>query len=149
MTREIGVSNFDAAALRDALQVAPVFSDQIKWYAGLAHDDVRAVAADHEVLVAAYSPFGGSGEVVRHPLLVEIAADVGATPAQVALRWLLQHGRTCVLPRSASSERRAQNLDVFGFELSADDMRRIDALAGERQAEFEMIWDRPGWPPAD
>lgn len=74
----------------------------------------------------AYSPLG-RGVSLSGELVAGIAASVGRTPAQVILRWHLQHGRG-VVPRSANPRRRAQNLDVAGFELSAEQMSAIDAL---------------------
>lgn len=148
IAREIGVSNFDAEALRRALELAPVFCDQVKYHVGLAHDDLREVAAAHDVLLTAYSPLGAGRNVVDHPLLVEIAQARAATPAQVALRWLVDQDRVCAIPRSSSQRHQSENLDLWHFELADDDRARIDALAQRRQAPFEMIWDRPGYQPS-
>jgi 2,5-diketo-D-gluconate reductase B len=145
IVREIGVSNFDADALHRALEVAPIFCDQVKYHVGLAHDGLRAVAAANDVLLTAYSPLGAGRDVIDHPLLVEIAQARAATPAQVALRWLVEQDGVCAIPRSSSQKHLAENLDVWHFELSDDDRARIDALAQVRQAPFEMIWDRPGY----
>jgi 2,5-diketo-D-gluconate reductase B len=148
LVREIGVSNFDADALRRALELAPIFCDQVKYHVGLAHDDLRALASANDVLLTAYSPLGAGKDVVDHPLLVEIAHARDATPAQVALRWLVEQDGVCAIPRSRSQKHLVENLDVWHFELSDDDRARIDALAQVRQAPFEMIWDRPGYQPS-
>lgn len=136
---EVGVSNFDPPLLRRALAVGPVFCDQVKWDPSIGQRELLEVAAEHDVLIAAYSPLG-QGAIVEHPVLAEVGRAHGKSAAQVALRFLIEHDRTCALPRSTSHERRAENLDVFGFELTAQERERIAALAPEPQARYAMVW---------
>jgi diketogulonate reductase-like aldo/keto reductase len=110
--------------LARAVAQAPVFCDQVEYHVQLSQRRVLDVAAEHELLVAAYRPLGGGRGVLDDPLLAEIARAHGRTPAQVALRWLVEQDRVCALPRSADPERRAENLDVFSFELSDSERRR-------------------------
>jgi 2,5-diketo-D-gluconate reductase B len=124
-----GVSNFPPALLEEALELAPdVLNDQVELHPYLHQDELVQLAHDRDVLVTAYSPMD-RGRVADDPTLREIAAAHGKTPGQVALRWLLDHPSTCVIPKASSHERRAENLDVFDFELSDDERARIAALA--------------------
>ena len=135
-----GVSNFPAWLLREALDVMPVFCDQVEFHPFLAQDEILEIAEEDDVLVAAYAPLA-HGKVPRDATLREIGAAHGKTPGQVALRWLLDHPRTCALPKASSHERRAENFDVFDFTLTDEERARIDALPKD-QREFD-----PGWAP--
>jgi 2,5-diketo-D-gluconate reductase B len=123
-----GVSNFAPPLLTEALELGPVLNDQVEFHPYLRQDELVALANDRDVLITAYSPLD-RGRVARDPTLAEIGAAHDKTPGQVALRWLLDHPKTCVVPKAASHERRAENLDVFDFALSDDDRTRIAALA--------------------
>lgn len=124
--RHLGVSNFRAPLLREALDLAPILADQVPYQPGRTQDSLREVAAERDVLLTAYSPLRGAG--VRSDVVADIAEHHGKTPQQVALRWLLQQDRVSPIPRSSNPEHRRQNVAVFDFELSDDDVRRIDAL---------------------
>jgi 2,5-diketo-D-gluconate reductase B len=123
-----GVSNFPPPLLTEALELAPVLNDQVEFHPYLHQDQLVALADERDVLITAYSPLD-RGRVARDATLQEIGAAHDKTPGQVALRWLLDHPRTCVVPKAATHERRAENLDVFDFELSDDERARIAALA--------------------
>jgi 2,5-diketo-D-gluconate reductase B len=124
-----GVSNFPPALLEEALELAPdVLNDQVELHPYLHQDELVQLAHDRDVLVTAYSPMD-RGRVADDPTLREIGAAHGKTPGQVALRWLLDQPSTCVIPKASSHERRAENIDVFDFELSDDERARIAALA--------------------
>jgi diketogulonate reductase-like aldo/keto reductase len=90
---------------------------------------VLAAHRERGVAVEGYSPFKGSD--LRHPVLREVAAAHGVTPAQVVLRWHVQH-EIVVIPKSVTRERIAENLNIFGFALSDEEMSRIDALGRHR-----------------
>ena len=93
--------------------------------------DAGLVAAHRErgVVVEGYSPFKGSD--LRHPVLSSIAAAHRVTPAQVVLRWHIQH-EIVVIPKSVTPERIAENFDVLGFELTDEEMAAIDGLGRRR-----------------
>jgi diketogulonate reductase-like aldo/keto reductase len=135
--RAIGVSNFmvdHLSRLLDRAQVVPAVN-QIEVHPYFAQADVEAFGAEHGILTQAWSPIGGitfyrEGEhtsTLEDSVIVEIAEAHGKTPAQVMLRWGLQHGRS-VIPKSTKPARIAENIDVFDFELSADEMAAIDSL---------------------
>jgi 2,5-diketo-D-gluconate reductase B len=125
----LGVSNFPPRLLREALELAPVLNDQVEFHPYERQDGLVELARQSDVLITAYSPLA-RGRVARDPTLGEIGAAHGTTPGQVALRWLLDHPKTCVVPKASSHERRAENLGVFDFELTDDERARIDALIG-------------------
>jgi diketogulonate reductase-like aldo/keto reductase len=127
-TKSIGVCNFGAEELStiiDLTYVSPVIN-QIELHPLLNQSALRAVNAEHNIVTEAYSPLG-VGKLLEHPAVTAIAAEYGKTPAQVLIRWSLQLGNV-VIPRSASPERIAANVDVFDFELSASHMDALNAL---------------------
>ena len=123
LARTVGVSNFSPSQI-DELDETPVLN-QIPW--SPFDYDAALVAELHkrDVVLEGYSPFKRSD--LRNKVLAEIAGSHGVTPAQVILRWHIDHGFVAI-PKSASPERIASNVDIFGFALSADELERIDSL---------------------
>jgi 2,5-diketo-D-gluconate reductase A len=126
--RSIGVSNFQPHHLRRLHQEAevPPAVDQIELHPFLTQDELRAFCAEHDIAIEAWSPIA-QGLVLDDPEIVSIAERVGKTPAQVVLRWHLQHGRI-VFPKSVTPARIEENFDIFGFELSEEDAEVIGGL---------------------
>lgn len=142
LTRSIGVSNFPASMLERAFEVAPIVTDQVEHHPYLAVDAIRAVLDRHGAFLTAYSPIA-KGRILDDPTLNEIADSYGVGPVQLTLRWHLQRGVSAI-PRSRSEERIRANIAVFEFELTDDDVARIDGLArGERLIDppFAPAWD--------
>jgi diketogulonate reductase-like aldo/keto reductase len=127
LAREIGVSNFDAALLDEVTRAAGVRPsvNQIEWSPLLYDAGVVAEHRDREVVLEGYS--GLRGGTLTDPVIVEVAERLGRTPAQVIVRWHLQHG-VVVIPKSVRPERIRSNADEGGFEHSDDDMAALDAL---------------------
>jgi diketogulonate reductase-like aldo/keto reductase len=135
--RAIGVSNFMVEHLRTLLDHANVVPavNQIEVHPYFAQRDVQNFGAEHGIVTQAWSPIGGitfyrdsgHGSTLDDPVIGAIARTHGRSPAQVMLRWGLQHGRS-VVPKSTKPSRIAENIDVFDFELSAEDMTSIDGL---------------------
>ena len=136
----LGVSNFPAGMLREALGVAPIFADQVEFHPFLSQDALVELAAEKDFMVAAYSPLA-RGKVPSDETLRNIAEEHGRTAGQVALRWLLDKPQVCALPKASSHERRVENFEVFDIELTDEDRAAIDALP-----KGERIID-PGWAP--
>lgn len=135
--RAIGVSNFmveHLTRLLDHASVVPALN-QIEVHPYFVQPEVQAFGAGHGILTQAWSPIGGitfyrdSGHTsaLEDPVIGRIAGAHGKSPAQVMLRWGLQHGRS-VIPKSTKPGRIAENLDVFDFELTADEISAIDGL---------------------
>ncbi len=135
--RAIGVSNFMVEHLTPLLDKASVVPavNQIEVHPYFTQPEVQAFGAERGILTQAWSPIGGitfyrDGEhtsTLKDPVIGEIAASVGKSPAQVMLRWHIQEGRSAI-PKSTKPARIAENLDVFDFELSAEQLAAIDKL---------------------
>ncbi|MEQ1500990.1 MAG: aldo/keto reductase [Myxococcota bacterium] len=126
--RSIGVSNFLVPHLEELLGSCrtPPAVDQIELSPFLQRRDTTALCAANGIVVEAYSPLT-RGQKLDHPVLVEVAREVGRTVPQVLLRWGLQHDAV-VLPKSVRPERQRENLDLFGFELTPSQLATLDAL---------------------
>ncbi|MFA9430712.1 aldo/keto reductase [Egicoccus sp. AB-alg2] len=142
LTRAIGVSNFPSAMLRRAYEFAPLVTDQVEHHPYLAVDAIEEVLREHGGFVTAYSPIA-RGEVADDPTLTEIADAHDVTATQVTLRWLIQKPGTVAIPKSGNPERIRTNFDVFGFELSDEEMARIRAL--DRGHRLVAPADGPDW----
>jgi diketogulonate reductase-like aldo/keto reductase len=135
--RAIGVSNFMVDHLTRLLDQAGVVPavNQIEVHPYFVQPEVQAFGAEHGILTQAWSPIGGitfyrDGEhtsTLKDPVIVEVAEAHGKSPAQVMLRWGIQHERS-VIPKSTKPARIAENIDVFDFELTAEEMTAIDGL---------------------
>lgn len=137
--RAIGVSNFMPHHLRRLLSQTTVVPavNQVELHPYFTQPQVQSENAAHGILTQAWSPIGGitfypgwgdgKRSVMADPTIASIADRHGKTPAQVMLRWGIQQGRS-VIPKSVNPTRIAENLDVFDFDLSADDLTRIDEL---------------------
>ncbi len=126
--RAIGVSNFLVHHLEDLLQgaeVRPVL-DQVEFHPFLFAADLLEYCRRQEVQLEAWSPLTRA-RFLDHPVLVETARAHGKTPAQVLLRWALQH-QVVILPRSTQEGHIRENGAIFDFELSGPEMARLDAL---------------------
>ena len=124
--RHIGVSNFRAPLLRQAMAHTRIFADQVPYQPGRTQTSLCELAREQDVMITAYSPLRGEG--LKAPELAAVAAAHGKTPQQVALRWLLQQEKVSPIPRSADPDHRRQNFEVFDFELSDEEMARISAV---------------------
>jgi diketogulonate reductase-like aldo/keto reductase len=138
--RAIGVSNFSAEHLRnliDRTDVVPAVN-QVELHPYFAQPALRDVHAELGIVTQAWSPLGGvlvympgTGDEVRSPLtdpvITDVAAKYGKTPAQVVLRWHIEHG-FCAIPKSVKPHRIAENFDVLDFSLEAEEVTAIDAL---------------------
>lgn len=135
--RAIGVSNFMVEHLTTLLERATVIPavNQIEVHPYFAQREVQALGAEHGILTQAWSPIGGitfyrdgqHSSTLEDPVIGDIAKAHDKTPAQVMLRWHVQHGRS-VIPKSTNPGRIAENIDVFDFELSTEELAAIDAL---------------------
>lgn len=139
--KAIGVSNFMTWHLRELLDHANEVPavNQIEVSPFFQQRDARELCAEHEIVVEAYSPLT-RGAKLDDPLVVAIAEEAGRTPAQVLLRWGLQHDLV-VLPKSVHRDRLAENFDLFGFALSDAQMQRLDA----REEGLVTGWDPRSW----
>ncbi|WRS27551.1 aldo/keto reductase [Oscillospiraceae bacterium MB08-C2-2] len=132
--RAIGVSNFKPhhfEMLADC-KITPVVN-QIEYHPILPQDETQSYCESRGIVITAHSPFM-EGRIRNLPLIGELAKKYGKTPAQIALRWILQRG-VIAIPKSITPQRMKENTQLYDFQLSAADMERIAALeTGERSA---------------
>ena len=129
LVRSIGVSNFTESHLHrviDETGVTPAVN-QVELHPYFPQEQMRQVHRELGVLTQAWSPMGKRNAPFAEPAVAEAAAAHGVTPGQVVLRWHVQLG-SMPLPKSATPERQRANLDVFGFELSDEQVAAITAL---------------------
>ena len=126
--RAIGVSNFEPGHLQRLIDLGGTVPavNQVELHPALQQHDVTVFNAAHGIATEAWSPLA-QGALLADPAITEIAARHGRTPAQVILRWHLQQGRI-VIPKSVTPARIRENLEVFGFELSAGELAAVNAL---------------------
>jgi 2,5-diketo-D-gluconate reductase B len=129
LTRHVGVSNFTLAMLEEAVRVCPepLVTNQIEYHAYLPQDRMLAALRRHGMILTAYCPVA-RGKLLDDPVVGEIANARGKTHAQICLRWLIQQPMVAAVPRALEKAHIAENLDVFDFSLSDEEMRRISAL---------------------
>jgi 2,5-diketo-D-gluconate reductase B len=129
LTRHIGVANFNIKLLEEAIRACPepLVTNQVECHAYLDQSRMLAALRRHGMALTAYCPLA-RGRLMGDPVLGEIAHDRKKTLAQIALRWLVQQEIVAPIPRSSNPARIAENLDVFDFRLTADEMARIAAL---------------------
>jgi 2,5-diketo-D-gluconate reductase A len=128
--RAIGTSNFKPAHLDRVIAETGVVPDvnQIQLNPTVTRDSARAYHARHGIVTESWSPIGGQhNDVLREPVVVELAERHGRTPAQIVLRWHMELGLAAI-PKSSDPTRLKQNLDVFDFSLSADEVAAVSAL---------------------
>ena len=128
LARAIGVCNFKVHHLEELEKTAEIrpMVDQFELHPGLSQTGLLDYCKSHGIQAMASSPLG-NGQVLKNSELAKSAEELGKTPAQVCLRWALQKG-AAVIPKTTDKNRLKQNMDVFGFELSASQMQAIDSL---------------------
>ncbi|KHF37100.1 putative oxidoreductase YtbE [Paenibacillus sp. P1XP2] len=131
--RAIGVSNFHVHHLQDLLSTAEIkpMVDQVEFHPYLAQNELLTFTKEQGIQLEAWSPLM-QGELLNQPVLQEIAAKYNKSVAQTILRWDLQKG-VVTIPKSIKEHRIIENASIFDFELSPEDMEKIDALNQNRR----------------
>jgi len=124
----IGVSNFSPSLVEEATEHAEVFCNQVQYHPYRNQNALRDQAQKLDYLLTAYTPLSRGG-VQDDATLRKIGEAHGKTATQVALRWLVQQDRVSAIPKATSEEHLKENLDVFDFELSEEEMDRISSLS--------------------
>lgn len=145
--RSIGLSNFPVHKIKQIMEVAQIKPAALQvelnpyWNQHALKDELAKIGLG-DIVYEGWYPFGhGDAKLLSEPLLAKIAAAHGKTIAQVILRWMLQEG-VVTFPKTTNPQHILDNIDVFGFELSADEMARINALPQK------AYYDVPEEPPA-
>ena len=143
--RSIGVSNFQPHHLRRLhaeCEITPA-ADQIEVHPYLTQQPVREFCAEHQIAIEAWSPLARGGDLLSDPVVVTIAEAAGKTPAQVVLRWHIERG-DIVFPKSVTPARIKENIDIFDFELSGQDVETITSLNRDQRTgpdpdKFDLV----------
>lgn len=132
--KAIGVCNFEIEHLERLLNetdIKPVLN-QVECHPYLAQNELKAFCKKHDIFIEAWSPLERGGNVLKDEVISNIAEKHGKTAAQVVLRWHLQND-TIVIPKTVTLSRMEENIQVFDFELSKDDMEAINKLDSGRR----------------
>ena len=143
-TRHIGISNFTVNLIEEAVKLSsePIVTNQIEWHPYLDEEKVRAACAKHGISVTAYCPIA-RGRAVGDEVLTRVGKKYGKSAGQVSLRWLVQKG-AIVIPRTSKVERLTENMSIFDFALTPQDMAEVDALAKPAGRVVSVGW-APNW----
>jgi 2,5-diketo-D-gluconate reductase B len=125
--RQIGVSNFTPELIERVVGDAAIFANQVEYHPFLGQDELLGLARKHDHLLTAYSPLA-RGNVFGNETLEDIAADHGATAAQIALAWLLGQDHVAAIPKATSPDHITANFAASDIALSDEEMARISAL---------------------
>ncbi len=142
LIRSIGVSNFNEAhldRLKNETDVLPVVN-QIELHPAWAQDHLREVDARYEIVTESWSPLGRGLPLASYAAVAEAARTHRVTPAQAVLRWHLQLG-ALPIPKASSIEHQRENLDVFSFELSKEEMTAFGATTQSRMDEDPEVFE--------
>jgi 2,5-diketo-D-gluconate reductase B len=144
MARHIGVSNFTVALIEEAVAACPepLVCDQVEFHPYLDQTKVREACARHGMALVAYSPIA-RGRIKSDETLALIGQAHGKTTAQVCLRWLVQQDAV-VIPRTSKIERLSENIDIFDFELSGEEMQAISGM-GSAKGRLTDFGFAPKW----
>ena len=147
LARHVGVSNYPSAMLDEAVRLAtePLVCNQVEYHPYLDQSAVKQACERHGMAMTAYSPLGRAA-LFEDGTLKAIAATHGRSVSQIVLRWHVQQPGIVAIPRSRSREHIRQNVDVFDFALSAEEMARISALSRPDgrvvEPDFAPTWDK-------
>ncbi len=146
LARHLGVANFNIAMLDAAIRLCPepLVTLQAEFHPYLDQTRVVAALRQRGMILTGYCPLG-RGRLINDPVIGEIARHKGRTAAQIALRWAIQHGNVVPIPRSSNRQRIAQNLALFDFTLSDDEMRRIAGLRRRDGRIADPAGRAPAW----
>ncbi|SMD04276.1 Aldo/keto reductase [Fulvimarina manganoxydans] len=148
LARHIGLANFPSALLHEAaaMSQAPLVCNQVEYHPLLSQNSVLEACRVNDMALIAYSPIGRAGALIEKEPVKRAAEAHGRSPAQIVLRWHMEQPNVGAIPRTSKAERLQENLDVFDFELTNEEMEAISALASPRgrivDPSFAPTWDR-------
>jgi diketogulonate reductase-like aldo/keto reductase len=146
LARHIGISNFTVAQIDQAMALTnePLVTNQVEYHPLINQDKVRAACAKHGMSLTAYCPIARN-QVADEEVVREIATRHKASPAQITLAWLMQHGDVIAIPRSSKPDRLADNIEALKITLGDDEMSAISALKQRHKRLVNPESIRPEW----
>jgi len=144
LARHIGVSNFTVALIEEAVAACPepLVCDQVEYHPYLDQTRVRETCARHGMGLVAYSPIA-KGRIKNDDALLRIGHRYSKTAAQICLRWLVQQN-VAAIPRTSKLERLSENIEIFDFELSEEDMQQLSGM-GSASGRLTDYGFAPKW----
>ncbi|WFU71269.1 aldo/keto reductase [Bradyrhizobium sp. CB2312] len=146
MTRHIGVSNFPTAILAEAVRLsdAPLAANQVEYHPFLDQTRVHAACRAAGMAMVAYAPLGRGEALFEQAAITDAAKRHGKTPSQIVLRWHVQQEGVVAIPRAERTEWLAENIDLFDFELSGEEMSAISGLRARNHRIYDPHYS-PQW----
>lgn len=142
--RHLGVSNFTVEQLTAACDAGfELLTNQVEYHPFLSQDDLRGALDERDMVLTAYAPLA-RGRVFEEPTIRRIAERHGKSPAQVALRWLVQQRNVAAIPKAGSRKHAESNMAIFDFALEETEMAEIAGLGRERRRIVDPAW-APDW----
>jgi diketogulonate reductase-like aldo/keto reductase len=140
------VSNFTVALIDEAVAKCsePLFTNQIEYHAYICQDKVVDACNKHGLLVTCHVPLA-RGAILEDPVICNVADTHGKTAAQVALRWLVQQPNMVVVPRALEHSEIKENIDIFDFKLTVNEMEKISELRNNNLRIVDPEVRRPVW----
>jgi len=131
--RSIGVSNFKISLLQQALEIEeiPVCVNQVEFHPYLYQKELLEFCKKNNIVLVAYCPLA-RGRIIRDKTIKELADKYGKTPAQISLRWILQKDAVPI-PKASSEEHLSENMGIFDWKLSREDVNKIDSIGIEER----------------
>ena len=148
LTRHIGVANFTSSMVDEAaaMSSAKLVCNQVEYHPFLSQENVHQACLRNGMAMIAYCPIGKGGDLLSNDLIGAIAQRHRKSPAQVVLRWEIEQDKVGAIPRTSKPDRLPENIDVFDFELTADEHRAITQMTKRRDRlinpSFAPNWDR-------
>jgi len=131
-TRLTGVSNFSIVQMENARKKIPVFCNQVEYNPYKNQDAMLRYIQENNLLLTAYSPLA-VGKINNDKVLISLAEKYSVTPGQLTLRWLLQQKNVSPIPKAKSEKHLKENMEVFNFTISTQDMKAISDLTQSRE----------------
>ncbi len=146
--RSIGVSNFPSKLVREAQKLAngALALNQVEYHPLLSQAPVKAACDEFDMAMTAYSP-NARGAIADQQVIIDIGKRYGKSAVQVSLRWLVQQKNVVAIPRTSKVERLAENLAIFDFALTDEEMAAISALSSNKNRTINPAF-APEWDPA-
>jgi len=125
----IGVSNFSVKQMQEAIEVSetPIFTNQVEYNPYNNQQKILEFCQKQDVALTAYTPLARN-RIAKDKTVQNLGSKYGKTPAQITLRWLIQQDHVITIPKSSHQEHLKENLDIFDFELTDDEMRSMSKL---------------------
>ena len=131
--KSIGISNFNTERVKEATEKSkvPISVNQVEYHPYLNQENLLKICKENKIILIAYSPLA-RGKILDDPILIKIANEVDKKPSQVALRWLIQKN-IVVIPKASSEDHLRENMEIFDFELSREQMEEINGIQIKRR----------------